>query len=311
MRYPIIMALVMGLALQGCRTVDLRTPYLKENLTYDSHELETKGTGLLETSWKLQGMDRLMSHSSIQFVGHEAWRSLIGKLGNPWRLNNELLQFEYAINTFDGRVTILSGRKTGTYFGLQSWQYYEGNERTPPDFNVKKDKKRAFAIPTFHYLTELPNRLKNAPLKLYAGATMLLGKDYEMVLVTWGTNSKPTKAHDQYLVYISKETGLMELVSYSAHEGYLPGRHSFYGSIRYSDFKKVGGILIPMKHETLFGKIKKNKKPIHTLEIKSFLFDGVANEVLYPKKNLYKTTDEKPKKSISKSSGNKYEIFKK
>ncbi len=294
MRYPIIMALVMGFALQSCRTVDLRTPYLKENLANHSHELEIKGNKLLATSWKSQGMDRLMSHSSIQFVGHEAWRSLIGKLGNPWRLNNELLQFEYAINTFDGRVTILSGRKTGTYFGLQSWQYYEGNERTPPDFNVKKDKKRAFAIPTFHYLTELPNRLKNAPLKLYAGATMLFGKDYEMVLVTWGTNSEPTKAHDQYLVYISKETGLMELVSYSAHEGYLTGRHSFYGSIRYSDFKKVEGILIPMKHETLFGKIKKNKKTIHTLEIKSFQFDSVPNEVLYPNIDFGKTKDGKP-----------------
>ncbi len=285
--------LLLLIVVSSCSVVDLRTPYLKEQLSDNPDKVKLKGEAVLESAWKNQGMDKLENFKTIEFTGLESWRSMMGKMANPWRVNNVNLTFRYAINTFDGRVEITSGKDTGEFFGLQSWQYYEGDEDSSPDFKVKYDKKRAFAVPTYHYFTELPNRLMQAPIKRYAGTDEVLGKTYDLVIVTWGQDSEPTKEHDQYLVYINKETNLIEIVSYSAHEGYLPGKHSLFGSIRYSNFQDVDGILIPMKHESIFGNIKKEKKPIHTIQVNSFEFDTVDQDILYPNPNLKKIGNNK------------------
>ncbi|WP_298541883.1 hypothetical protein [uncultured Aquimarina sp.] len=289
----ILMATAMVMLPLSCKTVDLRTDTIMEASSTEKEIQVKKGYQFLEAAWKAQGMDKLESHKNYEFTGLESWRSMMGKMANPWRVNNVNLTFRYAINTFDGRVEIASGKDAGEFFGLQSWEYYEGNKATPANFDLKKDKKRAFAVPTFHYFMELPNRLMQAPIKEYAGSDTILGQEYEMVIVTWGDDSEPTKEHDQYLVYINKDTKLIEIVSYSAHEGYLPGKHSLFGSIRYSDFKNIEGILIPMKHESIFGNIKKEKKPIHTLQINSFEFDKVNQKILYPNPNLKKVGNNK------------------
>ncbi|MEM8907433.1 MAG: hypothetical protein AAGD05_06265, partial [Bacteroidota bacterium] len=110
----------------------------------------------------------------------------------------------------------------------------------------------------------------------------------------WGTSSEPSKAHDQYLLYINPSSGLIEMAAYSAHEGYLPGKHSLHAYILYSNFQAVDGILIPMTHQGIFGRLKKKKKVSHTLQIETFAFDTTPIDSLYPDQSLPLYGDDKP-----------------
>lgn len=281
----------------SCKVADLRTDVMKEASVQDETLQSEKGERLLEAAWKKQGMHHLEKHSTYEFQGNESWRTMMGKMANPWGINNEELNFKYAVNTFDGRVEVLSGKEEGSFFGQQAWQYYTGSEDIRPNFLDKKDKKRAFGLAAFQYFVELPNRLMNAPIKRYAGEREVLGNSYDLVLVTWGEDAKATKEYDQYLCHINKESGLIEIVNYTAHEGHLPGIHYVYATIKYSDFTLIDDVTIAMKHEGFLFNVKDGKKPVHTLDMESFAFDTFPKETLYPDTTLKNYGDEKPVKN--------------
>ena len=291
--------LVLSLFLvTSCGIADLRTDLIKNASPEEIVELGNKGRALLKASYEKQGLDVFGSHQNYTFTAHEKWNGFLGKLANPWGVNDEQMRFSYRVNSFDGRVEILSGKKEGTYFGLQSWKYYEGKGSDQPNFNIniniKKNDKIVFSIPAYHYFVELLVRLQTVPITEYAGNTQIGGVVYDMVLATWGENSEPTKEYDQYLVFINQKTGLLEYCTYSAHENKMPGNNSATATIHFDDYREMDGIWIPMLHKVILSKPKKEARPIHQMKITSFQFDVVADSILFPNTALPKMGDKKP-----------------
>lgn len=286
--------LIILFLITSCKIADLRTDLIKEATTEEITELNNKGRALLKASYIKQGLDKFETRQNYTFTAHEKWYGILGKIANPWGVNDEQMRFSYRINSFDGRAEVLSGKKEGVYFGLQSWEYYEGKNPNLPDFNVKDSNKKIFSISAYQYFVELLIRLQNVPVIEYAGSIEIEGNMYDRVLATWGENSEPTKDYDQYLVFINQKTGLIDYCSYSAHESKLPGNKFATATIHYDNYQNIDGVLIPMTHKVILSKPKKNAKPLHQLNISSFQFDTVDDTILFPNKSLPKSGDKKP-----------------
>jgi len=282
---------ILIFVLTGCMA-DLRTKsIIEEGITKES---ETKGRAILESAWKKQGFDKLSNHQTYSFKGIDTWRTLLGKSGKPWPDAKAYMELKYAIGTFDSQVKYLSGKRKNVVAGLQSWKYYEKETEGELTF-MEYNKKTGFILSAFQYFTELPDRLRNTPIVLYGGETEFNGNQYEIVYATW-EKVEPHMEHDQYILWVNKETGLIEYSTYTLRDNYLkpPGYKSFYGTIHYSDFRNIEGIMIPHK-QTIFLKKpkKKEKKNLHQLIISDFRFDAFDIDELYPSKELKKVGDSK------------------
>lgn len=289
-----IYTLALLLTVTSCKVADLRTDRIKNATPSSIDSLRTEGIKILNSAYEKQGLEHFVQHKNYQFTAHEMWYGFLGKVANSWPVNDVQLQFSYRINSFDGRMEILEGEKKGAFFGLQSWEYYEGNANKKADFEVKRNEKIVFTIPAYHYFMELLIRLKNVPVIEYAGNAKVDGIAYQMVLATWGNNSKPTTEYDQYLVYINTQTGLMDYCTYTAHGSQLMGSKSATATIHYSNYKTINGALIPMQQKVILSKPSNSAQPIHQMTISAFEFDVVSDGILFPNKNLKPVGDEKP-----------------
>lgn len=262
--------------LQSCGIADLRTTQIKK----EGFQIENikKGKLLLANAWKKQGMDKLENHKTYSFDGKDTWKGMLGNMGKIWHEKNSELEFKYRINSFDGQVTFLDGVDKGTSSGLQNWNYYDIINGKPifSDKDAKANRRKVFGIAAYQYFSEMINRLKNAPIIMYAGEDELRGQKYDLVFCTWDTPN-PHMEDDQYVVWINKKTGLMDFAQYTIRESYLkpPGYKTIGGGVEFTDFQEIDGILIP--HSQIVYAIKLNKNPekyLHKLSISNFKFDA-------------------------------------
>lgn len=286
---------LISMVLQGCGLADLRTKMIKED-GITGHNSE-KGKQLLERAWKTQGFDKLKNHSVYSYTANDTWKGLLGRIGKIWPDRKSELTFKYRIGSFDGQVHFLDGKESGNYAGLQNWNYYEINDNKTnfSDKASRKNRKKVFGIAAFQYFTEMIDRLKIAPIISYAGEKEFRGQQYDLVLCTWG-KVEPHMEHDQYLVWINKETGLMDFTQYTIRDTYLkpPGYKAIGGAVEFTDFKEVDGILIPHMQLVYAIKLKKNpKRNLHKLIMNDFEFDGFNPEELRLDKTIEVSGDYK------------------
>lgn len=284
-----VLALTVVLAI-GCRS-DIRTKYVKSE--QQSPSSEAKGKALLDAAWKAQGLDKLNNHKVYSFHGHDVWRGVLGSVGKVWPGKDIHMDFKYEIGSFDGQVKYQSGKKKGHINGLQNWKYYE----IESDTNFTKPNSRVqFGLTAFQYFVEMVDRLRQAPIIVYAGEDEFKGKSYDLVFCTWNT-LKPHKEADQYIAWINKETGLIDYTQYTIRENYLhmPGAHIFYGGVEFANLKSVDGILIPHTQIIYAFNLKtKEKRNIHKLEVSDFKFDSFPVQDLKLDNTLGKSGDFKP-----------------
>lgn len=274
----------------GCRS-DIRTKVVKQEKLSTDHV--AKGKALLESAWKAQGYDKLQNHKVYSFQAHDKWRGFLGTVGKLWPEKEITMDFKYEVGTFDGQVTYTSGKEKDQVKGLQNWNYYEIDGDTT---FMKPNSKVQFGISAFQYFTEMIDRLKNAPIVVYAGEDEMNGQSYDLVFCTWNS-LKTDKDVDQYIAWINKKTGLLDYTQYTIRENYLkmPGGKMFYGGIEFSNLKNVDGILIPHTHTLYAFNLKTNqKRNIHQLNISNFTFDNFPLSDLQINKNLPKGGDFKP-----------------
>ena len=275
MKFAITLLLLLVLLIQGCMA-DIRTPLIKQ-------EGITTANG-----------DQLANHQTYSLKGRDVWKGLFGKLGKPWPQTDSELALRYAIGTFDSEVSFLNGDREGVQAGLQSWNYYEKAPGAAAVF-MEYDERIAFGLSAYQYFFELLDRLKKAPIISYAGEKEFLGQIYDQVFVSWET-PKPHQQHDQYVLWINQESGLLDFAVYTLRETYLklPGAKAFYGSIQFADWRSVDGILIPHRQIVYLNEPKKKaNKHLHQLEVREFAFDDFPLEDLYPNPKLEKIGDDK------------------
>ncbi|NMH89045.1 hypothetical protein [Flavivirga algicola] len=290
----IILITIASVLLQSCMA-DMRTKMIKKD-GISSLNVD-KGKALVERTWRKHGFSKLSNHKVYSLTAKDTWRGLMGKMGKPWPEAKSKLKFKYAINTFDSQVAFLNGKRENTIAGLQSWQYYEQEQQKDLEF-TKYDKRIAFGLSAYQYFFEMIDRLKRAPIISYAGEKKFNNIKYDLVFITW-EHPKPHMEHDQYLLWIDKETQLLKYAVYSLRDNYLkmPGYKAFYGSIKFDDYKSINGILIPYKQTIFLNQpSKKDKRHIHQLIVEDFKFDDFDISELYPNPEIEKIGDKKIKK---------------
>lgn len=260
-RTSLIIVLSTTLFLSSC-IADLRTKDFK-GTELESSKTE-KGIKLLDEACRKQGMDKLHEHKTYTYTGTDDWKGRLGKTGKLWPNSNIKLQFKHEVGSFYAQVKFLDGKKAGDYAGLQNWKYYYAENGNSPKLQ-KTNEKIEFGISAYHYFSEMIDRLRSARIVSYMGEHEFNGKVYDKVFCTWNKPEAHREA-DQYVVWINRETGMTEYVTYTLRESYLrpPRYKSVYGGVQYSNFKEIDGIQIPHKHTIFFLRQKKERKEIPT-----------------------------------------------
>lgn len=293
MKYINVMLIMAAIVLHSCKA-NLLPSSVKKNT--NQIELEEKGKALLEASSKAQGFDHFNKHEVYEFVTEDHWQGPMAGMGKLWSNKKTRMLFRYVPNTFDATVEFLDGKKKNKVAGLQSWNYYEKeSNQSEANFNVKSNARYIFGMAAFQYFTEISQRLSNAPIIRYAGEKQFKGTEYELVYVTW-ESIKPNKDYDQYIVYINKNTKVIEYLSYTLRDNYLkmPGAAVFYGTVHFDNYQEVDGFMVPFEQYVFLGKPKKNdQKYIHKLTLESFQFDGFDAKELYPNSAIESIGDSK------------------
>lgn len=136
-------------------------------------------------------------------------------------------------------------------------------------------------------------RLLNAEIIRYAGEKQFEGKTYDLVYTTW-EKDEPHKEHDQWLVYINKETGMIDLTELTINDFFLPMPRAIKGAtIRYKRQHTSIGTYLPSYVTIQLGKPKKQKKHVYTFSLTNYEFNTFSNDDLYPINGLKKCGDSK------------------
>ena len=283
-----IIMLFVVLGLGSCALADIRITTLKKEGSTNE-----KGRNLLEESVKAMGYDKLQNFESYSAKSVFKWKpfwSMMPMNSLPGNKNKEI-EFHFSTNSFDGRVDYLEGRKKGDYHGIQSWQSYQSVNGKPLKF--KKDKRRSWGLASYHYMIEAPSRLLNAPIIKYAGTKTMYGKEYDLVFASWGSE-KANKKHDQWLLYINKETKFIDLSQLTIRDFFLPFPPNMsHGTVQYLSRTNVNGIHLPIEISIQMFKPKKQKKYAYKFKLYDYKFDKMNQNNIYPNPKIEKLGDSK------------------
>lgn len=291
MKTNILWLLPLALLLQSC-LADIRPSLIKrEGITLENEE---KGRKILQQAWKKQGFDKLERYETYSVKGIDTWQGMMGKMASPWPEAKSNMLFRFEVGSFNSQVKYLAGKRANITEGLQSWNYYEFEEGKTPQ-KKELNLKTRFGLSAYHYFFELVDRLKRAPIVAWAGEKDFDGARYDVVFVTW-EKAEAHDEHDQYQLLINQETGMLDYAIYTIREAFLkmPGAKAFYGSIKYSDYKNIEGVMIPFTQTVFLNKPhKKEKKNMHQLKVSEFKFDAFEKELLKPFHEIEETGDSK------------------
>lgn len=272
-------------AVQGCKIADLRTGAIDAM----SANKEQKAIDLLDKVIETQGLTALAQAETYSFKATDNWKGLLA-LMNPLPEDNELMVLRYRPMSFDGQFNYLE-TKDKTIYGTQSFKSYEIEENG--ELSFKNKEKITFSIAAIQYFLELPLRLKEAPILKYAGTQDFEGKTYDLVFATWD-KLEPHKEHDQYLLYISQDTGYLSFVNYTIRGMYMPMPKNMYGSLRLADMQtNADGIIFPGTLYVQLNKLKKKKRSAHTISIDDLKLNSFLLKNLYPNETLEYKGDSK------------------
>lgn len=289
----VLLPLIVLMTFASCKTADLRTTEIKENTQSETQIQLAKN--LLAKTVKKHGFDKINQFSTYEIIVNDHWKGLMGKMGNSWDwTKDDDFAFRFSVGDFDGQLEVLEGKKTGFVAGIQSWDYYEkvdGNYQT----DIKDDDGKIFNLAAIHYFFELPSRLSsNASFVRYAGEDEVRGIKVDKVFISW--KNEATKDYDHYVLWISKETGLIDAVQFTTREA--PAPKFLSSTIQFEDYKNIDGIFIPFKQSVQLGEPKdKTSKYIHQITIKTFEWDKFPISDIRPFSEIKAVGDNKPYKN--------------
>lgn len=262
----IITSFVLGLLLTSCLT-DLRTEFNKKEGYSESNQ--EKGRQLLESTLEVVGMKKLEACNSYTVKFSDEFLNFTGAFANPYKDKFNQFELAYVPGTMNGRMTFLNGKEKGKNFVLEDGETYEvvDGYRTRGDSD---DKRTKFWLPTYQYFIEFPWRILEADKISYAGGQTFNEKKYDLVLASWN-QFEPQRKLDQYLIWISKETGRVEILQYTIRD--------YYGFIKgvtfMEDYKTFGGVEFPTSMRV---KTRLNQKNLmHHMRIDSVTFNMAIN----------------------------------
>ncbi|MEO1447903.1 MAG: hypothetical protein AAFV07_00150 [Bacteroidota bacterium] len=280
--------------LAGCSIADI-----SQSSSVESDQSEQIATRLLDEVIQTQGFSVLAAQNLYTFEVTDHWPGFMGKLARLWPEPETDLLVQYNFNTFDGRACFRSGSREGDVIGVQSWAYYEqvaGDSLARNRDTGEEANSLEFGLVVLHYFLELPYRLRRAPIRRYYGERTLRGQTYDLVFATWKQEA-PTPDFDQYILWINRETHLVDYCLYTLRDNKNPLTRQKYGSIAYLDYVDAGGFLRPSRMPVMLDdgiiKAKSLEDYFHQFTLHSFSYGGFDEATLYPLENLPKQIDTK------------------
>lgn len=268
-------ALCAALCLAACVTTDLRSDGLAAIGARPDDASAARGQALLEALAQRHGHAAWANHQTAELLLRDDWDSALAWMMGlqPWD-EEDLLRLRYQPGTFNARVDFLEGPRQGEVRGLQSWVTY-GRDPDQRDIAAREDDEAAFMLPAQLYLVELPFRALQATLVAYDGEAELEGRRYERVLVTWGS-LEPHAEHDQYLLWIDQETGLLGLVDYTVRDqGSFFQARAFYGELA-----EVQGVTLARRLTVMGAGASSTDAYLHQVRVEEARFDSFPRDFL-------------------------------
>lgn len=269
---------MIGMSLVGC-TANLLPTKLKTGISDSSKE---KAIELIKESMKAQGYGNIADQKAYQITATDTWQGFMGKMGKLWPQKISKIKLTYPIDVFDGQVEYLDGKRKGFKAALRNGKYYEMGEDSQFRVAKKRNKKVIFGIEAYKFFTQISSGMLSCDFLGYVGEEVYRGKKYDVVFGTW-ESLKPNSKYDQFLIYINKETKLIDRATYTIRQNYMPmpGDDMLYGNIVYQDYKDVDGFKVPFK-QTVFDFDVENKLEdfLHEFVIEKFEFIDV-NEIQF------------------------------
>ena len=274
------MATTAGLALllpmlAGCTLADVRTPSI--HAAQPDSSLIEKGIALLDRVAESHGYSTWKAFHTQEVIFSDRWQA-----DGFWPAQEQMLSLKSMPGTFTAMATLLDGPKAGEQWGLQSWRPYVRDVAGNLSFEPAQEAATAqtFYIPSLQYFNELPFRLLKADHMAYAGEREYRDRTYDLLFVTWGS-FEPNVSHDQYLLWIDRETLLISMCQYTIRSA----APAFTGTIHFEDYRAVQGVYFPFKQTVILPAPENTLYPLdkyffHQSLVESVTFDGFDKELL-------------------------------
>ncbi|MBT2163369.1 hypothetical protein [Zobellia barbeyronii] len=270
--------LAVFMAISAFVLADLRPDEVKDN--NQSKEKIAYAKELLDEAVLKQGLDKLNQFSTYEAIGRDYWPGLMGKVGSPYRWENPKIAFRFKVGNFDSQLEVLEGDEKGYVAGIISNDYYEKQHITYHS-EVEDNAGIIFTLGALQYFFELADRLSKAPFIRYVGQDELRGQKIEKVFVSWGNET--TKDYDHYVLWIGKESGLVEAATFTTRNNPKPAPNFLYGSMQFEDYRNVNGILVPFVMTAQIGEPKDDtNENVHRVTVESFKWDSFPADKLNP-----------------------------
>ncbi len=255
-------------------TADLRTKQLKQ-AGYTA-SLAQQGRELLQRVAERHGLAAWRNYQTAEMIAVDEWAA---NADGWWPIKLQRLKTQALLRTFTSRVELLNGDAKGEIFGIQSWQGYKKVNADAP-ISYSDDRVLTFYLPALQYFDELPFRLLSAEFIVYAGEKSHRGKNFHLIYATWG-NFTPNLQHDQYLLWISQETLLVEMCLYTVRDLITWGT----GTIHFEDYREVQGVRFPFKQTVVLPRPEATVYPLdenffHRLTFEEVKYDVFDKQVL-------------------------------
>lgn len=247
---------LMGMMLNSC-IADLRPRAMPEIM--DSEEAKE----LLEAACKKHGLTVWKEHKTYTVTLKDQFQGLKGWYANAFGENPVELQGTFAIGRFEGELEFLSGKKKGEIWGFMNGKTYR---ILPGGANITKENKNIrFWVPTIQYFIEFPLRILEADAVAYAGEESRNGEICDKIIVSWNS-LEPNKHMDQYLIWINRNSGMIDLIQYTVRDYF-----SWYrGTTIFNGITNFEGVLIPTDMPVYAKHPDKGK--VHHMRLENFRF---------------------------------------
>ena len=294
-----LLALLIAAAAAFWGYADLRTPAVE---TASAASAEA-GRQLLRETAERHGLAAWRGKTTLETTATDIWTT-----GGWWPEPSQRFRTHALLGTFTSRVELLGGPSAGEIRGIQSWKpYRQAATAAAPSFLDEPAPEITFYLPTLQYFAELPFRLLEAGTVADAGEAVHRGSRYRRVFATWGL-PEPHAEHDQYLLWIGPDSGLVEMVHYTVRDlsalsagpvGKALMRTLATGTIHFDDYRRIEGVMIPFAQTVTLPEPALTQYPVaenflHRLVIEEARFDSIPRETLLPDPHLVAPSDSKP-----------------
>ncbi|MEM8882538.1 MAG: hypothetical protein AAGD14_00545 [Planctomycetota bacterium] len=225
---------------------DARTEYAKAHGA--SPEAQRKGRDLLARATdRMGGRERWkeLREQPIRVSFRHDWdHPLLRMFFMPIEFSGQQLSLTLRPGSLDVRLQFLDGNWKGTAWGIREGETYRVDAADAVTW--EPDDTIAFQLLGYRYFFFLTFLLSEAELITDAGERELHGETYDLVYATWG-QWEPHEAADQYLIWINRETSMVDFVQSTVRE--MVPRSIV--SLALSGYREALGVRLPFRLRVL------------------------------------------------------------